>query len=155
MDTELRRLIAKDEIIGAIDRLFTSTDRRDWRAVLDCFTDIVQFDMSSAGGGPAAPLAARAITDAWDAGLANLQSIHHQAGNYRVDVDVGGGNATASCYGIAFHHRPVRSGRNTRTFVGSYDFALTRASGTWRISAFRFDLKFVEGNSELHQEAPA
>jgi hypothetical protein len=121
--------------------------------VRDCFTETVQFDMSSAGGGPAAPLAAQAITDAWQVGLANLQSIHHQAGNYRVDVN--GDRATASCYGVAFHHRPVRSGRNTRTFVGSYDFALTRASGAWRISAFRFDLKFIEGNLELHQEAPA
>jgi hypothetical protein len=153
MDEALRRLLAKNEIVETIDRLFVSTDRRDWPAVRGCFTETVEFDMSSAGGGPAAPLAAQAITDAWQAGLSSLQSIHHQAGNYQVNID--GDRANASCYGVAYHHRPVRSGRNTRTFVGSYDFALTRVSGTWRISAFRFNLKFLDGNPDLHQEPPA
>jgi len=150
MDEELRRLIDKNEIVEAIDRLFVNTDQRNWPEVRECFTETVQFDMSSAGGGPAAPLAAQAITDAWQSGLSNLHAIHHQAGSYHVNVD--GDRATASCYGIAFHHRQVRSGRNTRTFVGSYDFDLIRASGTWRIAGFRFNLKFIDGNPDLHLE---
>jgi hypothetical protein len=149
MDEELR---AKDQIVDTINRLFVSTDLRDWQAVRGCFAEAVLFDMSSAGGGPPAQMTPQEITDGWDGGLRPIKSIHHQAGNFRVEVS--GDQATASCYGIAYHHRPVRSGRNIRMFVGSYDFSLIR-SGTWRITAFRFNLKFIDGNVELHLEPSA
>ena len=82
-------------------------------------------------------------------GLRTLDAVHHQAGNYRVDV--GGAEASAFCYGIATHYRRTKSGRNTRTFVGSYDFRLVRQSGEWRITAFRFNLKYIDGNVELEK----
>jgi hypothetical protein len=63
------------------------------------------------------------------------------------------GRATASCYGIAFHFRRTRSGHNTRTFVGSYSFVLERGGPHgWRISSFRFDLKFIDGNAQLETD---
>ena len=58
---------------------------------------------------------------------------------------------TASCHGIAFHYKKTYSGRNVRTFVGSYDFALRRAAGRWVITSFRFNLKFLDGNVELER----
>lgn len=78
-----------------------------------------------------------------------MQAIHHQAGNFRVTLR--GDAADASCYAIAFHYRPNPSGRNTRTFVGSYDLGLRREGGRWRIDRFRFDAKFVDGNLELEK----
>jgi hypothetical protein len=150
MDGELR---ARNDVIDVINRLFISTDLRDWQAVRGCFAASVLFDMSSAGGGPPARLTAQEITDGWDGGLRALKSIHHQAGNYQVTV--AGKEATAFCYGIAYHHRPVRSGRNTRTFVGSYDFGLILTADGWKLNAFRFNLKFIDGNLELHQEPGA
>jgi hypothetical protein len=38
---------------------------------------------------------------------------------------------------------------NTRTFVGSYDFELLKDDGNWRISKFKFNLKYVDGNANL------
>ena len=49
------------------------------------------------------------------------------------------------------HHRPNPTARNTRTFVGSYDFGLRRDGGRWRISSFRFEVKYVDGNLELEK----
>jgi hypothetical protein len=89
------------------------------------------------------------ISATWEQGLRPIQATHHQAGNYRVDIH--GEQATAFCYGIAVHYRETRSGRNTRTFVGSYDFHLLRIGGRWRIDSFRFNLKFLDGNLELEQ----
>jgi hypothetical protein len=106
--------------------------------------------MSSLAGGGPATLTPKAITDGWDAGLAPLQAVHHQAGNYSVEVS--GDTATAFCYGIAYHYKATESGRNTRVFVGSYDFHLVSHAGEWRIDRFRFTLKFIDGNSRLEQE---
>lgn len=58
-------------------------------------------------------------------------------------------------YATATQYRRVASGRNTRTFVGSYDFHLVRDGNRWRIDAFRFNLKYLDGNLELHKEAGA
>jgi hypothetical protein len=150
MDDRLAALVAKDEIADVINTLFIATDARDWDAVAGCFAPAVVFDMSSLGGGPATTLPPDAIVSGWKTGLAPIRAVHHQAGNHRVAVT--GKSATAFCYGIAYHYRPNPSGRNTRTFVGSYDFELGRdATGHWRIALFRFNLKFVEGNLDLEK----
>jgi hypothetical protein len=145
--TDLDLLIAKDQVADCIYRLFTATDQRDWPTVERCFAPSVHFDMTSLAGGSPVTLTPREITDGWDQGLRPLQAVHHQAGNLQIQVD--GSRATALCYGITYHYRPTRSGQNTRTFVGSYDFALERFSDDWRIILFRFTLKFIEGNRDL------
>src|SRR5688572_25786541 len=106
-------------VVDCINRLFIGTDERDWDAVRACLADTVHFDMTSVGAGPAAVVSGDQIAQGWETGLAPIESVHHQAGNYRVDVR--GDEATAFCYGTATHYRKTRSGRNVRTFVGSYD----------------------------------
>src|SRR6185295_9121563 len=118
----------------------------EWGAVKGCLADEVVFDMSSLSGDEPAILTAQAIVDMWEAGLRPLQAIHHQAGNLLAAVE--GDRATAFCYGIASHYLANPSGRNTRTFVGSYDFSLARLAGRWKISAFKFNLKYIDGNKD-------
>jgi hypothetical protein len=146
-DRQIPGVYVREELIEAVDRLFIATDEKNWKTVRDCFTPTVHFDMSSAGAGPASDRASAEIASDWEKNLTPLAAIHHQAGNYRVSVD--GERAKLFCYGIAYHYLPNPSGRNTRVFVGSYDFELTRASGHWKICAFRYNLKFVDGNQEL------
>lgn len=147
---DLAMLIAKEEIIDCINRLFINTDRRDWPAVKACLADHVDFDVTSLAGGRPEILPAQKIIDGWEQGLRPIQALHHQAGNYRVTLK-NASEATAFCYGIALHYRPTNSGRNTRTFVGSYDFTLMRERDDWRIAAFRFNCKFLDGNLELEK----
>ena len=90
------------------------------------------------------------LLDAWDKGLKPLKALHHQAGNYIVAV--GGDQADAFCYGIASHFLPTKSGRNTRTFVGSYDFHLIKKDGVWWIDRFKFNLKYIDGNPDLEKD---
>jgi hypothetical protein len=147
VDKELLELFDKEAIGETISRLFIGTDRRDWEAVKACLTDEVHFDMTSLAGGTPAILAAQAIVEMWEAGLRPLEAIHHQAGNLLTEVE--SDRATAFCYGIASHYLSNPSGANTRTFVGSYDFSLVRLEGRWRISAFKFNLKYIDGNKDL------
>jgi len=150
MDT-LETVLNKQQIVDLVTELFVATDQRDWPAVKRCFADRVLFDMSSAGAGPATHRTPDEIADGWAEGLKAIEALHHQAGNFRVSVYEG--RATASCYGIAFHFRRTRSGRNTRTFVGSYSFLLEQgAQRGWRITGFRFDLKFIDGNAQLETD---
>ena len=143
----LQQLLDKDAVIHTLNRLFISTDNRDWAAVASCFAPEVQFDMTSLASGEPSTLTPQQIVAAWEQGLSHLEAVHHQAGNYVVSVD--GETAEAFCYGTASHYLPNESGENTRTFVGSYDFHLVKEDEGWRIAAFKFNLKYLEGNANL------
>jgi hypothetical protein len=150
MSDPLLLLLEKDRIIDVINQLFIATDKRDWPAVRRCFAEAVLFDMTSLAGGAPSRVTPDQIAAGWEEGLRPIEAVHHQAGNYRVDVR--GDQATALCYGIASHYRSTRSGRNTRMFVGSYDFHLFRMDGRWQIDSFRFNLKYIDGNADLERE---
>jgi hypothetical protein len=147
MANELETIVDQMKVVETINRLFVGTDNRNWALVRSCFAPRVMFDMSSMGAGEPGQLTPEEIVSAWDAGLKPLRSIHHQAGNYLVDVS--GTKADAFCYGIASHYLPNKSNRNTRTFVGSYEFHLLKEGGCWRITAFKFNLKYIDGNPDL------
>lgn len=150
--TGLRGLLERERVADVINRLFVATDARDWPRVQECFAPSVAFDMTSLAGGSPTRLSPAEITTGWDTGLRPIEAIHHQTGN--VSIDCQGSEASASCYGIAFHYRRTRSGFNTRVFVGSYDFHLQSREGSWKIDLFRFNLKFIDGNRNLETDSP-
>jgi hypothetical protein len=147
MKSQYQAVLEKDAVIGVINQLFIGTDNRDWAKVKDCFAAEVLFDMTSLAGGEPSKLSPQQIVDAWDNGLKALKAIHHQAGNYVVTVN--GNEAEAFCYGTASHYLPNKTGKNTRTFVGSYDFHLMKQENFWRIDRFKFNLKYIDGNVNL------
>jgi hypothetical protein len=144
------RLVEKDKIIEVLNQLFIGTDNRDWMKVKDCFSTKVLLDMTSMAGGEPVTLTSQEIVDAWDKGLKALKGIHHQAGNYVVSVNQG--EAEAFCYGIASHYLPTKTNRNTRIFVGSYNFHLKKEDESWRIDKFKFNLKYIDGNPNLEAD---
>jgi len=153
-ESALADVLDRERVIDRVTELFLATDRKDWAAVEGCFAPAVRFDMSSVGAGPPSSKGPREIADGWRTGLAALQQVHHQAGNFVVSVS--GDRASVFCYGIAYHYLARKDGRNTRVFVGSYDYELVCETGvvprTWLIDAMRFTLKFMDGNPAL--EAP-
>jgi 3-phenylpropionate/cinnamic acid dioxygenase small subunit len=150
MDDRLEALLAREQIVTTLTELFVRTDQRDWAAVRACFAERVLFDMTSLTGGEATTVTPRDITGGWKDNLRRIKAIHHQVGNFRVDL--GDGEAAASCYGIAYHYRKSRSGHDARTFVGSYDFHLRRERTSWKIDLFRFNCKFITGQLDLEED---
>lgn len=140
-------LLERDRIVSAITELCIATDRRDWPAVERCFAPHVHFDMSSVGGAAAAERTPAEIAAGWREGLAGVEHVHHQMGNFRIRL--AGTRAEAGCHGVAWHQKTRRDGRNTRVFVGDYEFELEKESGAWHITAMRFNCKFVDGNLAL------
>jgi hypothetical protein len=149
-DSELQdyqNLLVKEDVRDVVNRLFISTDNRDWDAVEAVFAPEVRFDMTSMVGGEPVTMKPADIVAAWDKGLEPLKAIHHQTGNYVISVD--GNAADVFCYGIASHYLPNKTHRNTRVFVGSYNFHLVKNSGDWQIDEFKFNLKYIDGNPNL------
>ena len=147
MMSAYQSLLAKDEVKEVVNRLFISTDNRDWATVSQLFAPKVLFDMTSMVGGEPVTLSPQEIVISWDKGLKPLKAIHHQAGNYIVTVNQN--EADVFCYGIASHYLPNKTNRNTRIFVGSYDFHLIKNADGWQIDGFKFNLKYIDGNLDL------
>jgi ketosteroid isomerase-like protein len=141
----------KAAVQESVIRLFIATDNRDWDEVKAVFADDVMFDMTSMGAAKASLTAAADIVRMWEDGLKALQAIHHQVGNFMINVN--GDKATVFSYGTATHYLPNPTNNNVRTFVGSYDFELRKLAGDWRISAFKFNLKYMDGNPELENSS--
>ncbi|MCC6459915.1 MAG: nuclear transport factor 2 family protein [Saprospiraceae bacterium] len=141
-------LSVREQIIQVCNRLFIHTDYREWDKLLtEVFAETVLFDMQSMGGGPPALLPANAICEAWEAGFAGLDAVHHLAGNYVVHIQ--GETAGVFCYANATHFKQSATQGRTRTFVGSYEMHLLRTLAGWRISAFKYNLKYADGNLDL------
>lgn len=143
----MNTLIEKDRVIETVNRLFINTDKRDWPMVKALFAPRVLFDMTSLSGGQPASLKPQEIVDGWDHGLKALKAIHHQAGNHIANIE--DNEATVFCYGVAWHYLPNKTDRNTRTFVGSYDIHLVKQDEDWKIDRFKYNLKFIDGNTDL------
>lgn len=138
----------KIELQELANKLFMYTDALDWARLLrEVFAEDVWFDMNSAGGGAPKRLTAKEICAMWEKGFADLDAVHHQAGHYLIDVT--GNEAVIFAYAVALHYKASATRGKTRTFVGSYDLKAIRQAQGWRLTQFKYNLKFIDGNAEL------
>lgn len=138
----------KVELTELANKLFMYTDGRQWQELLDeVFTDSVWFDMQSAGGGEPKNLKATEICAAWKEGLSQLDAVHHQAGHYLINIHDYGADIYG--YAVALHLKQSATKGRTRTFVGSYDLKATETPNGWRLSQFKYNLKYIDGNVGL------
>jgi hypothetical protein len=142
-------LIERNHVIDRVNKLFIATDNRDWTRVKECFTDSVLFDMTSLAGGGPSMVSSQDIVDAWDTGLKALKAVHHQSGNFVIEIN--DKEADVFCYGIATHYLPNKTNQNVSTFVGSYDFHMVLHGADWKIDRFKYNLKYIDGNVDLEK----
>jgi hypothetical protein len=137
----------KVEITELSNKLFMYVDAQQWDKVLDeVFTENVWFDMTSAGG-PAKELPAKEICELWREGFSGLDAIHHQAGHYLININET--KADIYAYAIATHYKKTATKGNSRMFVGSYELKALKTVTGWRLSQFKYNLKYVDGNASL------
>jgi hypothetical protein len=138
----------REDIIELINKLFIYTDNQQWDNLLgEVLCSEVNFDMSSIGGASSL-VKADAITTAWRDGFKGIDVVHHQAGNYLVTF-ADENNAKVYCYALATHYKNDATQGKIREFVGSYDIDVTLTKNGWRISSFKYNLKYVNGNTDL------
>lgn len=138
-----------DELIELANKLFIYTDYQQWDKLLSqVFTKEITFDMSSLGAGDAKKMKATEVCDMWKSGFASVDNVHHQSGNFLIDFQ-SADNAEIFCYAIAIHFRKSATKGNTREFVGSYNLHAVLTDIGWRLDGFRYNLKFINGNTDL------
>ena len=143
----MSNLTTREEIIETVNKLFIYTDERAWKKLQsDVFTPSVHFDMSSLGAEVTTKTSEDICKD-WEVGLGDIDSVNHLAGNYLVAID--GSNADVFCYATATHYRADAKHGKTREFVGTYELKLEKGSTGWRIDSFKYNLKYMNGNTEL------
>ena len=114
----------KIELYELANKVFMYVDAQQWDKVLnEVFTEEVWFDMKSAGGGEPRQMAAKDICAMWREGFLGLDAIHHQGGQYLVNLN--SDEASIFGYAVAFHYKQSAQKGKTRTFVGSYDLKLS------------------------------
>ncbi len=139
-------------ITETVSRLFIAVDKRDWETVAAIFDDTILLDYTSMAGGEPESLTADQIIEAWKGFLPGFHQTHHQLGNFVVESD--DRSARVFCYGTATHFLENESGNNVWTVVGSYDLDLIKKD-RWRLSRMKFNLKYIDGNTDLPKLAQA
>jgi len=135
----------KFELTELANKLFMYCDAKQWDNMLnEVFVPVIWFDASSAGAGPPQSMKAKAVCKMWEDGFIGLDAVHHQAGHYLISVQ--DSNADIFAYAAATHHKRSASKGNTRTFVGSYDLKAQRGANGWRLTQFKYNLKYIDGN---------
>ncbi|RDC65407.1 nuclear transport factor 2 family protein [Adhaeribacter pallidiroseus] len=138
----------REQLIEIVNKLFVYTDSREWQKIQEeIFGHKVLFDMSSLGAGEPAEKTSADICAMWDAGFKGIDAIHHQSGNFLVTATEN--TATVFCYAIASHYKAAATQGKTREFVGSYDINLSLTGYGWRITAFKYTVKYTSGNISL------
>lgn len=146
MDTQL--LFDKTELTELTNKLFVYTDNRNGQKLQDeVFTENVWFGMQSAGGGEPTTKRAEEICTMWQTGFNGLDAVHHQAGHYLIAVN--GDDATVYGYAVATHYKAAAKNGKVRTFVGSYELKAARTEKGWRLTSFKYNLKYINGNTSL------
>lgn len=133
--------------VEAVNKLFISVDNREWEKVMSIFYDTVLLDYTSMAGGVPTDLASKQIVDSWKNVMPGFDKTHHQVGNYIVEGDLQ--VCKVFCYGTATHYLVNESGNNLWTVVGSYNFELKNYDNQWRITMMKFNLKYIDGNTQL------
>jgi hypothetical protein len=120
---------------------------RDWDSLKLIMNDTVYLDYSSMTGEKPDELPLQQIIDSWKELLPGFDATHHQLGNYLVEEEDPFGRVF--CYGTAIHYLKNESAKNLWTVAGTYEFKLNSEFGSWRITAMKFRLKFMDGNMDL------
>src|SRR5688572_25568886 len=139
------------QIIEAVNKLFISVDNRVGKTVKAIFNDTVLLYYTSLAARQPADLTSAGIIGSWNIIMRALDKTHHQLGNYIIEID--SLVAKVFCYSTATHYLSNESKNNLWTVVGSYDLELQTVSKAWRITKMTFNLKYIDGNSELPKMA--
>ena len=150
-DKTLQRLLDRTEAIDVVYRYATSIDTRDWELHRSIFTDEIESDFSTLGGGASA--GAVALTaDAWVDGLKALMpgfaATQHSMTNPRVTID--GDAATVVMYMQAEHYLIDGNGEpQFWSIAGYYTDQLVRRGDTWKIRKVQLTVTWQRGDQAI------
>jgi hypothetical protein len=141
MENELLFIKDRLQIKETVNQLFIYTDFQEWSNLKEkVFYNEVYLDMTSMGAKEPKLYTSKEICEMWKDGFKDVDAIHHQAGNFVIEVDED--EAAVFVYATATHYRE-KPEKKIESFVGGYDFNLIRTINGWRITRMRYNLKYT------------
>ena len=146
-DDALQTLLDRQAISDTVIRYATGIDMRDWEAYRSCFTDEVEIDFTSWGGGEPQTMRGDDWAAGVRAGLSGFQATQHISTNHVITLD--GDEATCVSYMQAQHYLPNAEGDNALTLGGYYTNTLVRTDDGWRIRRCQLTVTWTTGNKHI------
>ncbi len=146
-DDALQTLLDRQAISDTVIRYATGIDMRDWEAYRSCFTDEVDIDFTSWGGGEPQTMRGDDWAAGVRAGLSGFSATQHISTNHVITL--AGDDATCVSYMQAQHYLPNAEGDNTLTLGGYYTNTLVRTDDGWRIRRCQLTVTWTTGNKHI------
>jgi hypothetical protein len=140
---DLERLLLEQTLIRLADGLDNAVDDKDWAKARSLLADELILDISSLGGGPAAPIAADDLVGAWSGNLAPSKTSLHFRTNHQVVVD--GDTAALASHGYAWNRLEGNGDPLWETW-GTYEHGFRKIDGAWKVTAFAYRQRHERGN---------
>ena len=150
-DDALQMLLDHQAISDTVIRYATGIDMRDWDAYRSCFTDEVDIDFTSFGGGEPQTMRADQWVAGVRAGLSGFKATQHISTNHVITLD--GDDATCVSYMQAQHYLPNDKGDSSLTLGGYYTNSLVRTGSGWRIRRCHLTVTWTTGNRHVFELA--
>ena len=150
-DDALQMLLDRQAISDTVIRYATGIDMRDWDAYRSCFTDEVDIDFTSFGGGEPQTMRADQWVAGVRAGLSGFEATQHVSTNHVITLE--GDDATCVSYMQAQHYLPNDKGDSALTLGGYYTNALIRTASGWRIRRCHLTVTWTTGNRHVFELA--
>jgi len=137
----------EQEIIKAINTIFTGVDERDWRKVESAMADRILIDYTSMNGGEPLTQTPAEVTGAWAAFLPGFDRTKHTTSDF--DVKINDQVASVHYYGRGDHY----IGEEVWTAEGTFDTGLKLINGRWLVTDHKFNFGSQSGNVQLPARA--
>jgi hypothetical protein len=144
-------ILTTRNITEVTNKFFIAIDNNNWQDLGRILNDTVLWDYTSIFGGDPTNWTAIQIIDSWKSILPGYNKTHHQLGNFIVESD--SINADVFIYVTATHYLENETQNNILTVVGSYEVDLKNINNSWRIIGLKFNLKYIDGNTDLPKMA--
>ena len=126
-----------------MESMATLADRNEYDALENLFADEVEVDYTSLGGGEVEVKSGQALMTGWASLLPGFERTRHVLTDLAVSVD--GDAATASSKVTADHWVDGLFW----SVSGTYDFAMIRDDGQWRITMLRLNFESETGTRDV------
>ena len=133
----------EQQIINSVKQVFEAADARNWPQVADAFASQVLLDYTSMAGGEPVTLTPDQIVGSWKGLLPGFDKTRHMIHDFEVSID--GSKARVAHDGTANHYL----NGETWTVVGNYELELIQQAGEWKVNAMKFNMEFMDGNTDL------
>lgn len=155
LESRIRRLEDRVQIVEQVTRYALAVDRRDWEMFAACFTDPVHVDFSQLGSS-AGEFARTDFVDSVRVPLSGFTATQHISPNHLVEFDEEDPDR-AVCHSAMYaqHYLEDSPGGDFYLLRGSYTNHLVRTPDGWRTERLIQHVGWSDGNQDALAEARA